>query len=268
MEKEPTISVDENIDSAPAGAADASGPARAAVCPRCRMDPGREAEFCRHCGAKVGEHRPVPWWHVHRRLYDWTLAWAYRPSAAVALTVLSFAESSFFPIPPDVLLMPLVLGNRRRWFRYASLCSLASVTGAVAGFLIGWLAWGAGVDRLFFDYVPGFTPEVFNRVSGLYEQYNFWIVFTAGFTPIPFKVITITAGVFGTGEQVANSGAFFAVFLIAAAVSRSARFFLVAGLMRLFGAKITPFIEKYFNWLALLFVALLIGGFVVIRYAS
>jgi len=242
--------------------------APAPTCPRCKLAADPEADFCEHCGARLGRRKPVPWWHVHRRLYDWTLAWAYRPSAGLALFVLSFAESSFFPIPPDVLLMPLVLGNRRRWFRYAFLCSLASVIGAVFGFCIGWLAWGAGVDELFYRYVPGFTEEVFHRVSGLYEKYNFWIVFTAGFTPIPFKVITITAGVFGTGEKVASPPVFFAVFLIAAVISRSARFFLVAGLMRVFGPKITPFIEKYFNWLALLFVALLIGGFVVINYAS
>jgi membrane protein YqaA with SNARE-associated domain len=208
----------------------------------------------------------VPAWHLHRRIYDWTLGWAYRPSAAIALFCLSFAESSFFPIPPDVLLMPLVLGNRKRWLRYATICSVASVLGAVFGFCIGWLLWEGGVDKLFYNYVPGFTPDVFNRVSAMYETWNFWIVFTAGFTPIPFKVITITAGVFGTGEKVASPGAFFAVFLIAAIVSRSARFFLVAGLMRVFGPKITPFIEKYFNWLALLFTFLLIGGFVVIKY--
>ena len=216
-----------------------------------------DAEFCKHCGAKIGEHRKVPWWHLHRRLYDWTLAWAYRPSAAVALFVLSFAESSFFPVPPDVLLMPLVLGNRRRWLRYAFLCSAASVIGGVAGYLIGWGAWEV-VGWFFFDYVPGFTHEVFATAQRQYEEYNFWVVFTAGFTPIPFKVITITAGVFRIN---------FAIFLIAATVSRSARFFLVAGLMRLFGPRITPFIEKYFNWLALLFAALLVGGFLVIRYA-
>ncbi|MFP4054065.1 MAG: zinc-ribbon domain-containing protein [Phycisphaerae bacterium] len=235
------------------------------TCPRCEMTVSPEAEFCQHCGAKIGEHKHVPWWHLHRRMYDWTLAWAYKPSAAYALGTLSFAESSFFPIPPDVLLMPLVLGNRKRWIRYAAICSIASVLGAVAGFLIGWLAWGGGIDQVFFRYVPGFTPEVFNRVSGLYEQYNFWIVFTAGFTPIPFKVITITAGVFGTGETVSNPWVFFSVFLVASMISRSARFFLVAGLMRLFGPKITPFIDKYFNWLALLFTALLVGGFVVIK---
>ncbi len=235
-------------------------------CPRCAMEVSPESAYCEHCGAALGETKPVPWWHPHRRLYNWTLAWAYRPSAGIALFVLSFAESSFFPIPPDVLLMPLVLGNRRRWIRYALTCSIASVLGAVAGFLIGWLAWDAGVNHLFYDYVPGFTPEVYQRVSGLYNQYNFWIVFTAGFTPIPFKVITVTAGVFGTGASVASPVLFFLVFLLAAAVSRSARFFLVAGLMRAFGAKITPFIDKYLNWLALLFVALIIGGFAVFKY--
>ena len=156
----------------------------------------------------------MPWWHVHRRIYDWTLAWAYRPSAAVALFLLSLAESSFFPVPPDVLLMPLVLGNRRKWFRYAFLCSLASVIGGVLGYCIGWGAWQA-VDWIFFDYVPGFTPEVFATVRRQYERYNFWVVFTAGFTPIPFKVITITAGVFGTGEKVSSPYLFFGVFLVA-----------------------------------------------------
>jgi membrane protein YqaA with SNARE-associated domain len=259
----------EDSPDIPNAAPEASNPndAHERSCPRCEMSIGTEdREFCPHCGAKVGQHRPVPWWHVHKRLYDWTLGWAYRPSSSMALFALSFAESSFFPVPPDVLLMPLVLGNRRKWVRYAFLCSMASVLGAIFGFTIGWLAWTRGVDRFFFDFVPGFTPEVFNRVSEMYESYNFWIVFTAGFTPIPFKVITITAGVFGTGDQVATPIGFFGVFLLAAAVSRSARFFLVSGLMRAFGARITPFIDKYFNWLALLFTALLVGGFLVFKY--
>ncbi len=227
------------------------------ACPRCRMDNDAGAEFCAHCGARLGPHRRAPWWHVHRRLYDWTLGWAYRPSAAVALFVLSFAESSFFPIPPDVLLLPLTLGNRRRWLRYAGLCSLASVLGGVAGYLIGAGAWQA-VDQYFFDWIPGFTHESFDEVSRAYDKWNFWVVFTAGFTPLPFKVITITAGVFRIN---------FGVFLIAAIVSRSARFFLVAGLCRAFGARIVPFVDRYFNWLALAFAVLLIGGFVVIKYA-
>jgi len=218
-----------------------------------------DAEFCEHCGAKVGEHRKVAWWHLHRRIYDWTLGWAYRPSAAVALFVLSFAESSFFPVPPDVLLMPLVLGNRRRWLRYATICSVASVVGGVLGYAIGmWLLEGIHPYAYRWFAWAGFTPQKFHEVAVAYERWNFWVVFAAGFTPLPFKLITITAGVFQIN---------FVVFLVAAVVSRSARFFLVAGLMRAFGAKITPFIDRYFNWLALLFVALLVGGFVVAKYA-
>ena len=215
-----------------------------------------DAEFCPHCGAKVGKHRRVPWWHVHRRLYDWTLAWAYRPSAAVALFCLSFAESSFFPVPPDVLLMPLALGNPRRWCRYALLCTIASVLGALFGYLIGWGAWQV-VGPFFFRYVPGFTHEAFEHVGRLYDKWNFWVVFTAGFTPIPFKLITVSGGVFKIHLL---------PFLIASITSRASRFFLVAGLMRIFGPKITPFIDRYFNWLALLFTTMLIGGFVAIKY--
>ena len=216
------------------------------------------AEYCQHCGNRLGAHRHVPWWHLHRRLYDWTLAWAYRPTAAVALFVMSFAESSFFPVPPDVLLMPLALGNPRRWFRYALLCSIASVLGAMAGYLIG-----LGVWELISPYVfrwlawTGLTPEGFRKVAELYERWNFWAVFTAGFTPIPFKLFTISGGICKIN---------FAIFVLASVVSRSARFFLVAGLCRIFGPKITPFIDKYFNWLALLFTALLIGGFVALKW--
>ncbi len=226
-----------------------------------------DAEFCKHCGAKVGKHRRVPWWHVHRRLYDWTLAWAYRPSAAAALCVLSFAESIVFPVPPDVLLIPLALGQSRRWFRYALLCTAASVGGAVGAYVIGWLAW-AQIQSYAYAWFgwAGLTKDNFNTATAWFEKWNFWIVFTAGFTPLPFKVFNIAAGVFGTGEQTSNPIAFFAWFLAAATVSRSARFFLVAGLMRVFGPRITPFIDRYFNWLALLFTALLIGGFVVFKY--
>jgi len=237
------------------------------LCPRCRLKIEPDAEFCTHCGARVGKHRHVPWWHFHRRLYDWTLAWAYRPSSSVALFALSFSESVIFPIPPDVLLMPLVLGNRRRWFHYALLCSLASVAGAVAAYVIGWVAW-ANIEQFAYRYLgwAGLTEPNFAQATAWFDRYNFWIVFTAGFTPLPFKVFNIVAGMLGTSPQTPNSGMFFTIFLIAATVSRSARFFLVAGLMRIFGPKITPFIDKYFNWLAMLFAALLIGGFLAIKY--
>ena len=193
-------------------------------------------------------------------MYDWTLAWAYKPSASWALCGLSFAESSCFPVPPDVLLMPLVLGNRKKWFQYALMCSIASVLGGIAGYCIGMWVW-SGIEKDVFEWFAwaGFTQEKFDAVRDAYERWNFGVVFTAGFTPLPFKLITITAGVFKIN---------FLIFIVAAVISRSARFFLVAGLMRKYGAKITPLIDKYFNWFALAFMVLLIGGFVAIKHLA
>jgi membrane protein YqaA with SNARE-associated domain len=232
--------------------------ANTAACPRCKLDNSDEAAYCEHCGANLGEHKPVPWYHLHRRLYDWVLAWAYRPTAAIALFVMSFAESSFFPVPPDVLLMPLVLGHRKKWLKYATICSVASVLGGIAGYFIGMYAWAAVGDWALQHLAAfGFTKDKFDSLTDLYKRWDFWIVFTAGFTPLPFKLITITAGV---------SGINFPIFVFASVVSRSARFFLVSFLMHKFGPKITPFVDKYFNWLALLFTALLIGGVMAANY--
>ncbi len=191
-----------------------------------------------------------------RRLYDWVLHWAQTPYGMPALFLLAFAESSFFPIPPDVLLIALCLGMRQKWFRYALVCSVASVLGGWFGYLIGWGAWSA-VDQIFFAYVPGFTEEVFANVQAKYEKWNFWVVFTAAFTPIPFKVFTIAAGVFGIN---------FVKFTLAAVVGRSARFFLVAGLLYWFGEPIRKFIDKWFNLLTLLFTIIFIGSFVILKY--
>ncbi|MCG3178107.1 MAG: hypothetical protein BIFFINMI_00430 [Phycisphaerae bacterium] len=202
----------------------------------------------------------VPRWHLHRRLYDWVIGLANRRHASVWLATLSFAESSFFPIPPDVLLIPLVMGNRKRWLRFATVCSVASVLGAVLGYIIGWLLWDA--LHVYFYKIPGITPGGVEHVKELYAAWSFWIVFTAGFTPIPFKLITITAGLFFG----ANPGLFL-VFLLASAVSRSARFFLVAALLYRYGQPIKRWIDKYFNWVCLLFTVLLVGGFVVVKYA-
>jgi len=204
-----------------------------------------------------------PNWHIHRRLYNWVLHWADTPYGGWALFILSFIESSFFPIPPDVLLAPLTLGNRKKWASFALNCSIASVLGAVFGYGIGhWLWWTPagefiGIGHFCFNHIPGFTPEIFEKMKLQYDQYSFWIVFTAGFTPIPFKVITITSGAFSIN---------FPIFILAGVVSRSARFFLVAGMFWLFGPKIKPFIDKYFNWLCLAFTILLILGFVVLKF--
>ncbi len=200
---------------------------------------------------------------IMRKLYDWVLHWADTPYGALALFLLAFAESSFFPIPPDALLIALVLGVRTKAFRLAANCTLGSITGAIAGYAIGHFLWWTpaneftGLALFFFEHIPSFTQDAFYGVQKLYEQYDFWIVFTAGFTPIPYKVITITSGAFDISMV---------MFLVASIFSRGARFFLVAFLIWKFGPAIKSFIDRYFNLLAIAFTVLLIGGFVALNY--
>ena len=201
------------------------------------------------------ERRLASRWAIHRRLYIWVLSWAHHKHSTWALFALSFAESSFFPIPPDVLQIALTLERRAKAWWYATVSTVASVLGGAAGYLIGWGLWEL-VSAFFFKYIPGFTPEVFQKVSGLYDQYDFWIVFAAAFTPIPYKVFTITAGV----AQISLP-----MFFIASAIGRGGRFFLVAALLWKFGPPIRTFIDRYFNWLCIAATILLIGGFVAIK---
>ncbi|NQV38469.1 MAG: DedA family protein [Candidatus Marinimicrobia bacterium] len=197
-----------------------------------------------------------------KRLYDWVLHWAHTRYGVAALVILSFAEASFFPIPPDLLLIALALGARKKALRFASYCSIASILGGIAGYGIGYLVWwdSAGnfstIASFFFKHIPGFTPELFASIQVLYETWNFWIIFTAGFTPIPFKVFTISAGAFDISMV---------MFILASIISRSARFFLVAGLIWKYGEPIRSFIDKYFNLLAIAVTILLIGGFAMIK---
>ncbi|HEY9072361.1 MAG TPA: YqaA family protein [Candidatus Ozemobacteraceae bacterium] len=186
-----------------------------------------------------------------RRLYDWTLSLAARPGAIWALFAIAFAESSFFPVPPDVLLIAMTLAQPAKGLWYAAVCTLGSVSGALFGYLIGYAFW-AVVGEYFFRYIPGFTHEVFDQVSRSYEQYSVLIVFTAAFTPIPYKVITITAGV---------SHISLLPFILASAFGRAGRFFLVSGLLMKFGPSVKEFIEKYFNLLTVLVVVIYVLAF-------
>lgn len=191
-----------------------------------------------------------------RRLYDWVLHWANTPYAVTALFLLAFAESSFFPVPPDVLLIAIGLSMPRRIFRCTALCTLGSVLGGVAGYAIGHSFWSVA-SVWFFNWVPGFTPEVFQSIQLIFSKYNFWFVFLAGFTPVPYKVITIGAGVFHI---------YFPVFILASVVSRGLRFCLIGVLIYRYGARARQLIDEHFNKLTLVFSLLLVGGFIVIRY--
>ncbi|HHL38886.1 MAG TPA: DedA family protein [Deltaproteobacteria bacterium] len=188
-----------------------------------------------------------------KRLYDWVLGWAHTPYGTWALFILAFTESSFFPIPPDVLLIALAISIPARAFLYAGLCSLGSVTGGLFGYAIG-LYFMEAVGYNIIDFY-GFQDK-YEQIQALYRDYDAWAVALAGFTPLPYKVFTISAGAFDID---------FTVFLIASALSRSARFFLVAAVIYRFGEPIRGFIERYFNLLTAAFAAALVAGFALVR---
>lgn len=192
------------------------------------------------------------------------------------LFLIAFSESSFFPIPPDVLLIALCLGAvssaatsssndsaAKNIFKYAAICTVGSVLGACLGYSIGLFLWRtpsgefSSVAEFFFRVIPGFTDEAYAKISHNYEVYNAWITFTAGFTPIPFKLITIAAGVCKVS---------FPTFIFACMVSRGLRFFIISALIWKFGAPIKSFIDKYFNLLAIAFTVILVGSFFLIKY--
>lgn len=198
-----------------------------------------------------GGRRP----NVVRRLYDWVLHWAQTPYGPTALLVLALIESIFFPLPPDPLLIALCLGAAGKSLRFAAVATFASVVGGVIGYGLGAGFWHLA-EGWFYQYVPGVSPEAFLRVQALYDQYDFWAVFLAGLTPIPYKVFTLSAGVFSVNLP---------IFVIASILSRGLRFFVLAALIYRFGPPIARFIDRYFDALAWAFGALVVIGFLVIE---
>ena len=189
-----------------------------------------------------------------RRLYHWVLSWAHTPYGTPALFVLAFMESSFFPIPPDVLQIALSAEKPKRAFWYAGVTLVGSVLGALFGYLIGHLFWEA--TKSFF-FARLFSEPSFDYVKNLYQEWDFWAVFFGAFSFIPYKIFTITAGVCSIAIP---------MFMIGSVVGRGLRFFAVASLMFYFGPKIKGWIDKYFNLLVVVFTVLLIGGFVLLKY--
>ncbi len=189
-----------------------------------------------------------------RALYDWTMNLASRRNSLWVLAAVAFVESSFFPIPPDILLIPMVLAARDRAWWIAAMCTVSSVVGGMLGYAIGYFLWDTiGLPLLnFYGYLEQFT-----QFSHLYNEWGWWIVFGAGLTPFPYKVITIASGV--TQLDLVT-------FTVASVFGRGGRFFLVAALLWYFGPAMRSFIERRLGLLTVIFVALLVGGFVVIRY--
>jgi membrane protein YqaA with SNARE-associated domain len=190
------------------------------------------------------------WLH---RLYDRCMVWIQTPAGIWALFLIAVAESSFFPIPPDVFLIALCVACPQKSFRFAMVCSIGSVLGGVIGYGIG-LGFMDTIGQQIMEWYG--LHEKYASVQSLYQQYDAWAVGAAGFTPLPYKLFTITAGAFKID---------FLTFLLMSIVSRSARFFLVATLIYKFGAPVQSFINRYFNILSIVFFVLLIGGFVLIK---
>jgi membrane protein YqaA with SNARE-associated domain len=191
-----------------------------------------------------------------RKLYYWTLHWADTKYALPALVTLSFIESSFFPVPPDVLLMAMCFATPRKWLSYAFWCTVASVLGGILGYYIGWGLWET-VGQPIVAFYHG--DAVMDQVKRWYEAYGFFGVLIAAITPIPYKVFTIASGVLR----------FDLVQLIVASIlGRGLRFFVVAGLIRWFGPRIKPFLEKHFELATIAMLALAVLGVVAIKLFS
>ncbi len=187
------------------------------------------------------------------RVYDRCMEWIQTPAGLWVLFLIAVAESSFFPIPPDVFLIALCIAAPTKSFRYAAICAIGSVVGGVIGYGLG-LGFMDTLGMRILDWYG--LQEKYDVVQDLYRRYDAWAVGAAGFTPLPYKLFTITAGAFKID---------FVTFFLVSLVARSARFFLVAGLIYRFGAPVQHFIRRYFNILSILFLVLLIGGFVLVK---
>ncbi|MDE3269424.1 MAG: DedA family protein [Pseudomonadota bacterium] len=210
-----------------------------------------------------------------RSLYDWVLTWAHSPYALPALAVVAFAESSFFLIPPDVLLIPMVLSKRHKYLAFASTATLASVLGGLAGYLLGYFAWqtlgvwlvehvmrvelievAGRLDIALPAYIANFLALESPYLFQAFAQYNAWVVFVFALTPLPYKLITISAGFAQVNIL---------VFMLASLAARGARFFAVALIMHRYGATAQTFIDKYFNLLTIAFIVLLVLGLLLVK---
>ncbi|HET6235367.1 MAG TPA: YqaA family protein [Acetobacteraceae bacterium] len=188
-----------------------------------------------------------------RRLYLRTLALAASPRAPWWLAAIAFAEASFFPIPPDALLIPMALARPDRAWRLALVCTIGSVAGGALGYFIGYAVFNQLARPLIAFY--GYGPR-FAAFQAMYAQYGLWIILIKGLTPIPYKIVTIASGAAHFD---------FAVFMAASAVTRGARFFAVAALLRFFGAPVRDFIERRLTLVTSLLAAGVVGGFLVLR---
>jgi len=190
-----------------------------------------------------------------RRLYAWTISWADRPGGSWALFIIAFAESSFFPIPPDVLLMALVFGAREKWAKYALICTAGSVLGGIVGWSIGW-GLAESVAQPLLNLFDG-DGHIQAQIQNWYTDYGFWGILIAAITPIPYKVFTVASGLFHYSLP---------MLIVASIIGRGFRFFVVAAIIRVFGPRIRPHLEKNLEVWSIIFGILLIGGLIAVKF--
>lgn len=187
-----------------------------------------------------------------RRLYHWTMRLAASRHATKAMAAVSFAESSFFPVPPDVVLAPMVLARPDRAYFYAAVCTLASVLGGMLGYVIGYFLEPVGIWML----GQMGKAEVFARSQDVFNRYGVWAVVIGGFTPLPYKVVTIASGIFAFS---------FPLFIALSVLTRGARYFMIAYVVRTFGPAMLPVIERRLLTFTVLGIMVLLGGFLLLR---
>lgn len=188
-----------------------------------------------------------------RRIYDWTIRSADTPRAAWVVNMISFAESSFFPLPPDLMLIPMILANRAKAWWLAFTCTVSSVLGGLLGYAIGYFLFETAGEWIIQTY---HLENAFDRFQSDFQAWGFWIIAAKGLTPIPFKLVTIASGVAGLNLT---------QFVLASIIARSFRFFLLAGLLWFFGDWARTFIERYLSWVLGSMLVLLIAGFLVVK---
>lgn len=191
---------------------------------------------------------------IIKGMYDWAMTICAKRNAVWALVVISFIESSFFPIPPDIFLIPLVLAQRQKAFRLALYCTTASVLGGYFGYAIGYFLNDTALTPLLTKF---HMIEGFNQFKNWYHEFGAWIVFMAGLTPFPYKIVTIASGAVELNLL---------VFTVASIISRGLRFFFIAWLLYKWGKPMKEYIEKNLGWLSILFVILLFGSFLLIKF--
>ena len=192
--------------------------------------------------------------NILRKIYNWTIEKSKHPKAVWFLSLISFSESSFFPIPPDIILIPMIIAKRVSAFFYAFICTLSSVIGGIVGYCIGFFFFNS-IGLIIINYYG--IQNQFDNFEKYYQLYGIWIVLGAGFTPFPFKFVTIASGFFGYNIF---------LFILTSFIARGLRFYLIAFLLKLFGKSIEKLIDKYFNLLAILFFVLLIGFIIIIKF--